>query len=170
MKQLILMLVVLAVALPQSECDPPPPDPTPDWTFYEVEIIHGYLLAQRGYCETMDQVKFQYAALWAHEELWDVWQPPASNLTEQHFSVQALRVFMQVDPYSNGVPVNGYYNPSEWFVVLRCGQELTLQHELRHAIMHQRALQLGITEECWKWVGHTYKIDCTPCVGCPPAW
>ncbi len=147
-------------------CDPVP-DPEPDFTIHNVEIIHGSLQAVRGYCPTMDTVHLQYSALWAHEELYAVWGP-VSGLGPEWWSVHSLPVYMQVDPWVNGVPVNGFYDPSAWFVVLRCGQEGTLQHELRHVILHLRQFQIG--GGCWSTVGHTSNIDCTPCVGCPIAW
>jgi hypothetical protein len=152
---------------PHTECVPTPAPGDPPPVVTSVAIPYGNLLVVQGDCPTLDEFQLYNAAEAANAELFAVWGQPL-GVPPNVFSVWDWPVYMQPDPWAlvGGVwvPINGLYVAPDYFV-LRCGYESTLQHELRHRILHQIRVV-----PCWETVGHTSNIDCTPCVGCPPAW
>lgn len=125
----------------------------PSGDYVEVPLVDGSLLVAPGECAELDHRTLIFNANRAIASAKEAW--PSKRM-----AIDGLPVIGQIDPHANGVPVSGFYRSPDGFVVVRCGIERVIHHEMGHALCYQQRLPCSCSA-----VGHTLGIDCRPLGG-----
>lgn len=127
--------------------------PSGEYVEYVIDGGSVRVLDLEGCEEGVDAGKLVDAANVAVREMRRVWPEKMEG-----GSVQGMKVVMKIDPKLDGTRVTGAYHTGEEWVVLRCGFEGVMMHEMFHALAHKKGIW------CYSKIHHVcgYNLNCTP--------